>query len=330
MDFRSASMVQSACTAGLNDNFWLGAVDEDGPILLTSWISMIHKDMMRMGMDTVFKVLDEDGTTEHDILQQWSTVSHVDIEAWEHRLRNSGVGISTLPCQYDEQNLDWSGQYLLNSISPKLYQDITSIITHNASGPCVLQEIINIKQIMDASGIRTLERQLQTLKLVNQPAENVLEFSKKVQAIALKLSNCTDDKGAPFTRDLSAMVAKCYTSSTVEIFRNQAQQIHLRVNRDPRSMSWDAIIRERLQLYCTLKGQQGEWHPAGATKPQSEQINVLKKTINQLTSRIDNFQSQRGPSNKNLKCYDCGKPGVKLGHNGCTQKGKRMHLPKDK
>ena len=30
-----------------------------------------------------------------------------------------------------------------------------------------------------------------------------------------------------------------------------------------------------------------------------------------------------------IKCYDCGKPGVKMGHDGCTQKGKHTHVPKE-
>jgi hypothetical protein len=45
--------------------------------------------------------------------------------------------------------------------------------------------------------------------------------------------------------------------------------------------------------------------------------------MNQLQVKKDNNTTE-------IKCFDCGKPGVKMGHEGCTQSGKKLHIPKNK
>ena len=103
----------------------------------------------------------------------------------------------------------------MNSISDKLAEDVENVTENYPPGHLGLQEIIKNKQKVDAMGRRKLEADLQELKLSDQPCENVLEFSKKVKTIALKLDNIRDSHGNPLTSDLSAMVAEIFTSFSV-------------------------------------------------------------------------------------------------------------------
>ena len=88
---------------------------------------------------------------------------------------------------------------------------------------------------MDIAGIGALEDKLKSLKLEHEPAENVAEF-KKISFFALKLSNCVDANGEPHTRDLSTLVAKCFTKCTVDAFCLEALTIYNKCNDDPQSM----------------------------------------------------------------------------------------------
>ena len=171
-------------------------------------------------------------------------------------------GMRQEPCQYDIQNLDWSGQFILNSITKRLYDDVTQQVGAHASGPRILQEIVSIKQQLDATAIITMQEQLCQMRLDKEPAENVALFTNKIKAIATKLENFKTKHGKHLVTDLSALVAKPYTKCSVEVFRSEANKHFLKVNRDPSVMSWTAITTDLVLLYRSLLGQKGEWQPA--------------------------------------------------------------------
>ena len=83
----------------------------------------------------------------------------------------------------------------------------------------VLAEIIQIKQQLDAAGIRALEDELRGMDLAQQPAENVIEFNKKLKNVDIKLESCGK------TPDLAVLVAECCVNAEVEAFRQQSLAI---------------------------------------------------------------------------------------------------------
>jgi hypothetical protein len=74
--------------------------------------------MEERGLDTVFYVYDGATDTETYLLTDWGSASPAKIEAWVATLR-AGVpkadGTTHLPCDYDLDNLKWSGKAILNN-----------------------------------------------------------------------------------------------------------------------------------------------------------------------------------------------------------------------
>ena len=126
-------------------------------------------------------------------------------EAWQKQLTVIGVmvGNCRLPvCPYHQNNLIDGGQLALNSISDKLYEDVMATLETQPSSLEALAEIIQIKQQLDAAGIRALEDELRGMDLAQQPAENVIEFNKKLKNVAIKLEGCNK------TPDLAVLAAE--------------------------------------------------------------------------------------------------------------------------
>ena len=183
----------------------MAAIDEESDIQLTVWIKMIARNMEILGMDTVFKVPNLSLMQETDLLKDWTSIAVVDVDEWITMLK-TGVG-SKPRCPYDKQNLEWSGSYILNSLTKKLHSDVTQTTGQYPYGPEVLREVINIKQQLDSTAIRVIEQELQKLCLDCEPAENVAKFTKKVKAHATKLENFKDSAGNPCVTDIAQMVA---------------------------------------------------------------------------------------------------------------------------
>jgi hypothetical protein len=76
--------------------------------------------MEERGMDTVFYVLDPVTNSETYLLSKWGSASPTKIETWVAALW-SGVlksdGTCHPVCDYDFDNLKWSGKAILSSIT---------------------------------------------------------------------------------------------------------------------------------------------------------------------------------------------------------------------
>ena len=290
MDLKQALVINKECQEGLISKYKLTAGDEKNMhnVKITDWIEHCRKAIELRGMDTVFRVLSSRGTQETYLLKDWAATQTVDIPTWLSYL-------DTCDCEYDETNLEWSGTFLMHSISDKLAEDVENVIGNYAPGPMVLQEIIKNKQQVDAMGRRKLEADLQGLKLSDQPCENVLEFSKKVRTIALKLDNIRDSYGNPLTSDLSAMVAETFTSCSVEMFRNKAQELFLLANTRPHAIHWRDIIKDSVNLYRAIETK---WEPAQIKKP-ADKLSQLTSQIETLTAQLNKLELKGRGNNDN-------------------------------
>lgn len=105
-----------------------------------------------------------------------------------------------------------------------------------------------------------------------------------------KLANCVNANGDPFTRDMSATVAKGFTKCSVENFRHEASQICNKCNLNPDAMKWGDITTKLLRLYRSLSGQKGEWPPGElpGKKVEQMQLATFAEEMKQLKSKIAN------------------------------------------
>ena len=141
-------------------------------------------------MDTVFRVVgtSTEGTQETYLLEDWAAAANKTlVDQWVTDLSTLRVqndeGDPTSReaiCQFDEDNLWWSGQALLNSISETFWAEIEKEVGDDPAGPSVLCVIMSKMQHMYCSAIRGLTEQLGILKLTKELAENVEMSGSKV------------------------------------------------------------------------------------------------------------------------------------------------------
>lgn len=295
---------------------------------------------------------DKDWTKETNLVLDWTKFGDpsVDWEAWQQALLEDCVmdprtGVHFDSCPHDRTALFWSTQFILNSCSHDLQEQINDNISPAgsvATGLEVLAEIVEIKQVLDASGVHKMEKDLDALQLVEQPAENVIVFNKKVRDLATKLGSTGR------TPNLVMLVAKTCISCTVKAFETKAMAFFNEAN-DPLSArgtltllpkgstkkQWTFVMQTHKRQHRSLLGN-GLWGPVLAQKPKPAQINAnfpeleskVDKLIN-VVNALTQMKPSSQPSDNNTKCFDCGKPGVIRGHDGCKQPGRGFHLPKD-
>jgi hypothetical protein len=121
-DFKSASEIEKKATRGLPEDRRLALDDKTSKITLTSWVNAMRGYFEERGLDTVFRVFDPATDTEVYLLKDWGSADPVKVVAWEEMLKE---GVGDLPvCEYDIDNLKWSGKAVMNSIGLDLWETI--------------------------------------------------------------------------------------------------------------------------------------------------------------------------------------------------------------
>ena len=112
------------------------------------------------------------------------------IENWIRQLRR-GVKFNAThrhaPCDYDDENLTFSAKALRNSVTNEMWQSIENDLPQRLTGPEVFKAIVMKYRFINTSTIRTLTNELTSMKLINEPGQNVISFSKKVYDIATQI-----------------------------------------------------------------------------------------------------------------------------------------------
>ena len=312
-DFRNAEKIESSCTKGLPEGYKLGLDTEtDYTITFTSWVSAIRTYIEERGMDTVFRIYDPAMDTEQNLLIDWGAASRSAITTWVGML-NAGLekadGTQLDCCEFDQENLKWSGTSLKNSISLKLWQTIEKDVLFGASGPEVFGAIVDKVQQVCASAVRSLTNTLEGMSITTMVRQDVDEFSRLITEIATRI----DGTGAA-PSDLNVIVAKTFLNADNKMFDSRATELWNLVD-DGSKMHWREIIGELTTKYRRLVGQ-NLWGPAAKTKQQSAieaDIASMKGALNALTHQANansgNRNSGGGGNSNNGTCYGCGQRG---------------------
>jgi hypothetical protein len=122
--------------------------------------------------------------------------------------------------KYALQNLEWSGEYMRNSLSSQLLAKVVEEVSVSASGPEMLVATMTI--IYSGQGYDALEQcknELKSLTLKQFPGENVVDLNKKVTALCERLDSA--DMMGPGD-DLLTKIVKIYESSSEPRFNQWA------------------------------------------------------------------------------------------------------------
>ena len=256
-------------------------------------------------MDTVFYVV-KDGVQIY-MLTDWGQLTMDDVKTWVTVLKETGVpkgdGTNLPVCDFDNDNLIWSGAAIKNSITVKLWDEIETDLEYGATGPEILVAIFNRFQHSSSSAARALISKLQELRLVREPGMNVDNFSVKVSDIVQCLEG---NHRTSIPDDLSTLVAQCYLDTDVDEFKLAASALFNHVDVNPKAVTWRQIIQELKNKYCSLEGL-NHW-PHKSKRSQAEEITALKGTINTLQQKVNGFEKAKthgGGTGNRRTCFQC-------------------------
>jgi hypothetical protein len=313
-EFKSAASIESKATEGLPEDRRLSLDEKTSKITLTSWVNAIRSYMETHGLDTVFRIYDSATDSEVYLLQDWGSSDTFKVATWEQTLL---AGIANLPvCEYDVDNLKWSGRAIMNSISLDLWETIEKDVGVGANGPVTYAAVISKIQQVSASSVRSLVDKLKKMHLLQEPGQDVEIFGSRV----IEMTRRIQGSGLAPT-DLTSIVASCFIDCDVLAFKLKALSFFDLVDDDATAMTWEDIVRQLKQKYRSLLGQE-LWDPQKKMKPADTSVlDGLQASINKLAAQVTAGTVKPPPSSggRTLRCYDCGQPGHV--RNDCPNKG---------
>ena len=132
--------------------------------------------MEKQGLDTVFYVYENHTDTDTYLLTDWVSTIPANIEAWVATL-HTGVprmdGTVSPWCDHDLDNLKWSGQVILNNVSPPLWETVEKDLGIDATGPKAFDVDVYKCQQVRFAAVRYLGDKLKVLLLLKEAGRDV-------------------------------------------------------------------------------------------------------------------------------------------------------------
>jgi hypothetical protein len=261
--------------------------------------------MEERGLDTVFHMYGGQTDSETYLLANWGSASPAKIEAWVATL-HAGVqktnGTSSPPCDYDLDNLEWSGKAILNSVTLALWETFEKGLGIDASGPTeAFSTVVNKLQQVSSTAVRALVNEIKNISLLKEPGQDVEIFGGRAVELCRRISGT----GLAPT-NLVVLAAATFLECTVLAFKLKAIKVHDEVNDNSRAMTWDTVIRTLKTKYQSLKGQ-GLWTPQLTSKKKDDELSGLHFAISKLSAQVGGDGPNNGGGGP--RCYGCGKPG---------------------
>jgi hypothetical protein len=147
----------------------------DDPLFpLVSFASDVETHMELTGMDSVFWFADPTDSTQ--MLNVFTSHSR-----FPEKLTNGTYD------KYDIQNLEFSANYLRESLDVTLRGDIRGLLRAKITGPELFMTIVSEIQSSLVRLYRAKERQLEAMSLKTYPGENVKTLTRDIANICDKL-----------------------------------------------------------------------------------------------------------------------------------------------
>ena len=227
----------------------LGTTGEDSVCTFEHWMRLQSHAHIKFGLDTPFMVPNEDWTTETNLFQnyglQWPAV-----RPWIQQLRTGIIHprLGRLPvCDFDIHNLDYSATFIKASLTEKFRIEIEHHVGLDASGVQVLLAIIERKLTLKASLQCDLIKQLEKLKLVDQPGEHIPNFNIKISDLCEQIEKC-----GPEPRDLNLLVMKSSVNSSITIFSQHVNTKYYELRTNPEKYPWRETLSDHSSMYFQL------------------------------------------------------------------------------
>jgi hypothetical protein len=323
---KSKSKVQTFCSTFSGVKF-VGLEPKEGETITKV---SVYKDacklhMLECGMLDVFLLPDPlTPTIKYNLFDKTSRFT---LEAVQRH-----IVLFNLQADYwQKENLQWSGKFLLASLSPSLLASVLAEIGLNASGPEVLSATMSLLYKGASSEIlETATNKIYNIKLSNYPGENVelmnedlktlldfldsAEWVKPGDAILRKIARKYADSSdfhfrqwaSGYYREVDWFVSACLSTDAAVVGQSMKGG----------PFTYRTLINTSNKEYRAATGA-NRWEPAVTTKDSGEPAlptayQAIIKKMASLEGTIKGYQLQRSTSNdahKESICYKCNKKG---------------------
>jgi hypothetical protein len=328
-DLSTALKVEKACTEGLPEGRHLtapGLTDMTtavGSVTFAEWLYMIRMALIERGLDSVFRATINN--EEVFLLEKWGQATKEVVDDQITFLNANGD-------EYDRKNLALSAKFILKSLSIDMLRRTESEIGNGLDQPAngleVFSAVIALHSVLNDSTERHYVTQLQKLKLVKEPGENVMTFTDKVLGLARHINGISSN-----TNDLHVLIYSTMTGSSNEVFKTTVATLLSScsnpINAAARitARNWESNVSMLRGLYRNLVSE-GNWeaiiHKKEEHEPQglaattqgssgtidSAKEEAYKVEIQRLTKIVNGGASQNSGGNSWTPiCHDCGEKG---------------------
>ena len=299
--FRDASKIEEACTKGLEEEYKLGLSDETKyTVTLHQWLKEISLKLEKCGMDSVFRLYNPNkAPQERYLCTEWGTITREDLATWIDALSTSGVrspnnnsGVAqpnAAVCEFDKDNLRWSGDMIKDSVSYKLWREMSPLIK-GTTGPELLYAICKRKQYTSADLCRTIFDEIKALKLNKEPGMDCSTFATKLVTQLDRLESCGTRLIPP---DLAQVVVRCFMGTGIDTFDLETTLLNKELTKDLDHMTARAVVESLLLSYTSLESS-GQWPHKNQKKKQDYLAATLAGKMNTLQQKVDNLSKGQG------------------------------------
>ena len=326
--FAAMAPIEDKCQKGLRDapELLFCMSDESNANMTVNSLIAFEERMIHGGMEGVFHIVLRSGTTLNMFKEPGMCTDSI-VNTWCSDVMLNGVfdpnntnsnSLSTHSvCSYDRTNMVWSGEALLSSCTEALKQDLKfNVPEAERYGPNLLMKLLTKIYRPSQSKIENLKDKLKSMGIRKYPGENVTTFVQDASKLVREIKmNFTSTSSIP---DLTTAALSGLTTATDDFLLAQVRT--LRINSDVNGFGGilgtfqakDPI--EALQglddLYRILVSQ-SDYSPARQTSGHKALQAKAEDALVQDRNGSNSSSQFKG------SCWDCGKSGVKKGHDGC-------------
>ena len=273
---------------------------------LTAVMKNWKSETIQRGTESCFVIYDPFTNTESCLFDNYGRLDVKDGEKMiedicvlGRRVKDpNGPGYIRLPvCPFEVENMSFAGFMIKNSLADDILTQVENDIGTEPQGITALLACVTAIQSNTSPAYRKLIKELESLKLTNEPGQDVHAHCLKVEDLARRI-----DAVPNLCSDLTTLVCYTFLHSCNKMFDAKAI-IHYNDSETPQSIGWEAVMKDLKGAYDKELGL-SQWGSAAKTKAEAEaqrnetDFKALTAQLNVLQQTVKTFASATGGSTK--------------------------------
>ncbi|MGH3053547.1 MAG: hypothetical protein ACRDL7_01040, partial [Gaiellaceae bacterium] len=275
-DDESRSMKQfTYATKGMEDKYTGDVKDFN---TLSIFGKLVMKHLRNSGMDSVFYFVDPVDNEEKCIIEHFSRFTP------DYVLKET----EKMTDEYDIQNLQWSADFLIVSISKQQKANIAKFPHADNNGPLTWMYLVSENTMANERALQTLLFKLQKLSVRDYPGENVQMCTREISEICQKL-----DAGNMLPTNINGILCSIFIKCSVSSFSQYFNYVRGHMKKNPTEYTWVSLINEADGEYIDTMTAES-WLPTSEAKGMAASVTELKP---------------KESKERDVRCHNCNEKG---------------------